>query len=186
MILCADDFGLNHPVSTGILDLVKAGKINSVSCLVTTDCWKERVSELYPFLDNIEVGLHLTLTHPKPIHFSGGSFSSLIRKSYLKQLKKQEIIREIRSQMELFRNSMGRMPGLFRWTRVLSSSSHSERCLNRYCRGISLQGKQSLCSCFSSRKSFFFEKWNFLDFQLCDGFSFKETSGAFKSKGYFF
>ena len=110
MILCADDFGLNHPVSTGILDLVKAGKINSVSCLVTTDCWKERVSELYPFLDNIEVGLHLTLTHPKPIHFSGGSFSSLIRKSYLKQLKKQEIIREIRSQMELFRNSMGRMP----------------------------------------------------------------------------
>lgn len=110
MILCADDFGLNSAVSKGILNLVQAEKINSVSCLVTTDCWKERASGLQPFLKKIEVGLHLTLTHPKPVHFPVSSLSSLIKKSYLKQLKKQEIIQEIRLQMELFKNSMGCMP----------------------------------------------------------------------------
>ena len=110
MILCADDFGLNSEVSTGILNLIQVGKINSVSCLVTTDCWKKRASTLKPFLKNIEVGLHLTLTHPEPVLFSGDSLSSLFKKSYLGQLKKQEIVQEIRAQMELFQNSLGRLP----------------------------------------------------------------------------
>ena len=110
MILCADDFGLNPAVSKGILNLLQAGKINSVSCLVTTDCWKQRASDLKPFLDNIEVGLHLTLTYPDPVYFSGGSLSSLFKKSYLKQLKKQEIVQEMCAQLELFKNSLGRMP----------------------------------------------------------------------------
>ena len=110
MILCADDFGLNHPVSTGILKLVQAGKINSVSCLVTTNCWKKRAVDLQPFFKNIEVGLHLTLTYPKPVYFSGCSLGSLIRKSYLRQLKKKEIVREIRTQIELFKDSVQRLP----------------------------------------------------------------------------
>ena len=110
MILCADDFGLNHSVSTGILDLVQAKKINSVSCLVTTNCWKKRASDLQPFFKNIETGLHLTLTHPKPIYFSGGSLLSLIRKSYLGQLNKKDLIHEIRKQMEMFTDCTKRLP----------------------------------------------------------------------------
>lgn len=110
MILCADDFGLNSAVSTGILNLLRVGKINSVSCLTTTNCWKERASELKPFLKSTEAGLHLTLTYPKPIHFSGDSLGVLLQKSYLGQLKKQEIVREIRVQIELFKDSLGCMP----------------------------------------------------------------------------
>ena len=110
MILCADDFGLNDAVSTGILDLVQAEKINSVSCLVTTDCWKKRASDLQPFVKNIETGLHLTLTHPQPVYSSGSSLFSLIIKSYLGQLKKENLIREIRKQLELFTEYTKRLP----------------------------------------------------------------------------
>ena len=110
MILCADDFGLNNSVSTGILNLVHAKKSNSVSCLVTTSNWKKRVPELQLLCDSVELGLHLTLTDPKPVHFPGHSLSSLIRKSYLGQLKKQEIILEIQAQMKIFRETTGRLP----------------------------------------------------------------------------
>lgn len=110
MILCADDFGLNSPVSKGILNLVQAGKINSVSCLVTTDCWKKMASELCPFVKDIEVGLHLTLTHPNPVHFSNSSLGALVIKSYLGILKKEDVVQEIRQQIELFTSCFGRSP----------------------------------------------------------------------------
>ena len=110
MILCADDFGLNIPVSKGILNLAQAGKIDSVSCLVTTDCWKKMALELRPFLRSTEIGLHLTLTHPKPVHFSNSSLGSLVIKSYLGRLKKEDIIQEIHSQIELFKNGFGHFP----------------------------------------------------------------------------
>ena len=110
MRMCADDFGLNHPVSTGILHLIQAKKINSVSCLVTTDCWNERKLDLQPFFKTVEVGLHLTLTKPKPVHFSGCSLSSLIRKSYLGGLKKEEMFYEIQTQIEIFKDTVGRLP----------------------------------------------------------------------------
>ena len=110
MRLCTDDYGLNHAVSSGILNLVQAKKINSVSCLVTADCWKKRASDLKPFLNDIEAGLHLSLTYPQPVYLSGGSLSSLIRKSYLGQFRKEEIVREIRVQMEMFQDSIGCFP----------------------------------------------------------------------------
>ena len=110
MRLCADDYGLNSAVSKGILDLTKNGKINSVSCLTTTNCWKATAKDLKSFLKVIELGLHLSLTEPKPIYFSGGSLISLIQKAYSGKLKKQEIVREIRTQIELFSDSLGILP----------------------------------------------------------------------------
>ena len=110
MILCADDYGQNNSVSDGILHLIEAQKINSVSCLVTSSCWKERACDLKPFLHNIEAGLHLTLTDPKPVHLPGASLKSLVIKSYLKRLKKKDAIHEIRMQMELFKNHIGYLP----------------------------------------------------------------------------
>ena len=86
------------------------GKINSVSCLVTTDCWKKKAFDLHPFFKNIETGLHLTLTQPKPVYSSGVSLLSLIKKSYLRQLKKDQVIREIRRQIELFMEYTKRLP----------------------------------------------------------------------------
>ncbi|MDE0092472.1 MAG: ChbG/HpnK family deacetylase [Oligoflexia bacterium] len=110
MKLCADDYALNSDVSLGILNLIQKKKINSVSCLTTTTCWKKKAGDLKHFLKNIEVGLHLSLTDPKPIYSTGCSLRALIKKTYLGKLKKQEIAQEIRAQMEMFSNSMGVLP----------------------------------------------------------------------------
>ena len=111
MILCADDFGLNNEVSQGILNLIQLKKINSISCLTTTDCWKQRAGDLKPFLkNNIEAGLHLTLTYPPPIGLPACSLNSLIKKSYLRQLDKKKIICEIRAQIKMFKKHIGSLP----------------------------------------------------------------------------
>ncbi len=109
MKLCADDFGLNDSVSTGILNLVQAQKINSISCLVTTDCWKSRFSDLKSF-KNVELGLHLTLTYPQPVYAPSCSLSHLLMKSYLGKLNKKEISQEICAQIEIFRDTTGCLP----------------------------------------------------------------------------
>ncbi|MCY4512522.1 MAG: ChbG/HpnK family deacetylase, partial [Bdellovibrionales bacterium] len=110
MILCADDYGQNQAISDGILNLIQARKINSVSCLVTSSCWKERAPHLKPFLQNIEIGLHLTLTEPKPVLLPSRSLKALAMSCYLKQLNKKDLIREIGAQMSLFKEAMGKFP----------------------------------------------------------------------------
>ena len=110
MKLCADDYALNLEVSEGILNLIQKKKINSVSCLTTTSYWTKKAIDLKPHLKNIELGLHLSLTKPKPIYSPSCSLKTLIQKAYLGRLKKQDIIREIRTQIELFTNSLGVLP----------------------------------------------------------------------------
>ena len=110
MILCADDFGLNDKVSDGVLNLIKRKKINSVSCLVTTNCWKNKSKYLKSFSGKIEIGLHLSLTTPKAFDFPKQSLGSLIRKSYLGQLNQTQITHEFFKQMESFKKYMGQMP----------------------------------------------------------------------------
>ena len=110
MRLCADDYALNSAVSEGILNLLTNKKINSVSCLTTTDCWKTMAGDLKPFIQNTELGLHLSLTEPKPVYFPSYSLKNLIKKAYLSQLNKQTIVHEIRAQIELFEKHLGILP----------------------------------------------------------------------------
>ena len=110
MILCADDYGQNSAVSEGILNLIRSEKVNSVSCLVTTDCWREKASALKPFRGKTEVGLHLTLTDPKPVTLPTRSLGRLVSESYLRRLKIKDIADETATQMELFKTRMGCLP----------------------------------------------------------------------------
>ena len=110
MKLCADDYALNPAVSEGILNLILKKKINSVSCLTTTDCWKTKANDLKPFLKTIEIGLHLSLTDPKPVYSPSCSLMALTKKAYLGQLKKQSIVQEIRKQIEMFEKHLGILP----------------------------------------------------------------------------
>ncbi len=41
MILCADDYGQNEPISQGILELALNKRINAISCLVNTPYWQD-------------------------------------------------------------------------------------------------------------------------------------------------
>ena len=54
--------------------------------------------------------MHLTLTCPKPVHFPKNSLNSLAIKSYFGLLKKEDLVREIHSQIELFEKFFGSFP----------------------------------------------------------------------------
>ncbi|MBC6415828.1 MAG: ChbG/HpnK family deacetylase [Bdellovibrionales bacterium] len=110
MKLCADDYGLNSEVSEGILNLLQKNKINSVSCLTTTKNWQEQAKDLKAFLNKVEIGLHLSLTHPKPIYFPSSSLKQFIKKAYLGHLKKEDLVKEIKAQIKAFSLQLGTRP----------------------------------------------------------------------------
>ena len=110
MILCADDFALNDPISDAIISLAHASRINAISCIVTNNVWSKRFPELIPFSKKIELGLHLTLTHPSPLQSAKKSFAKLVAHCYLGKLKKEELKKEISSQIDLFVACLGQFP----------------------------------------------------------------------------
>ena len=110
MILCADDFALNHPTSEGILNLLRERRINAVSALTVAPCWKKRAKDLLPFLKTTQVGLHLSLTHPKPFSMRERSLSNLAVQAFLRLLNRKQIILEIKKQIESFQQGLGRLP----------------------------------------------------------------------------
>src|SRR5512138_3236227 len=65
--LCADDFGLNEPVSRGIIELAEASRLSAVSCMSASPHWREHASWLAPLRGKIDIGLHLTLTGLAPL-----------------------------------------------------------------------------------------------------------------------
>ena len=162
MRLCADDYGLNPAVSNGILNLIQEKKINSVSCLTTTDCWKQKASALNPFLKTISAGLHLSLTEPKPVYFTASSLRGLITKSYFRDLKKQDITQEIRIQLEMFSNGLGVLPNYIDGHEFCHHLPVVREALIDIAREFHFKKKQYLYSCFLSRKTTFIKKQHFL------------------------
>ncbi len=106
IILCADDFGLSAGVNRAILDLVGQKRLSAVSCMSLAPAWAEGAEELKLFREQINAGLHLTLTYLPPLtkemgdrHPPGGKF---VLKSWLRLLDKNIIEKELRAQFEKF------------------------------------------------------------------------------------
>ena len=84
VILCADDFGISDAVSTGIEELVAAGRLSATGCMVTFPEWPKLARRAALLRDRIAVGLHLNLTAgppmgPMPYFASGGFFPPIGR-----------------------------------------------------------------------------------------------------------
>ena len=120
LTLCADDYGLNADVNDAILALVKAGRLNAVSCMAVGSAF-----EAQPLLDAIsgapipvQIGLHLTLTEYKPLtampHLADAGMlppvGSLLLDSHLRRINRVEIAREFESQFDAFEGAFGRLP----------------------------------------------------------------------------
>ena len=110
MILCADDYALNDPVSKGILNLLRKKRINALSCLTVTSCWKKRAKDLNPFLKKTQIGLHLSLTRPQPFIMKRRSLPNLAGWAFLRLLDKKKIIQEMKKQIENFQQTLGCAP----------------------------------------------------------------------------
>lgn len=102
IILCADDFGFNAGISAGIINLVAQQRLSATSCMTNFPAWEKYISELLPYREKIDLGLHFNLITP--------SLPQIIRVSYLRQLKLELIEAELQTQIENFKNSVGTLP----------------------------------------------------------------------------
>ena len=62
LVLCADDFALNAPVSRGIAALAAQGRLSATSAMVLSPRWPHDVALLRPLRGQLDVGLHLDWT----------------------------------------------------------------------------------------------------------------------------
>jgi predicted glycoside hydrolase/deacetylase ChbG (UPF0249 family) len=118
LILCADDFAQNEAICEGIVLLLENNRINAVSVLVNTPLWPSVHTTLKPFETNSHLGLHLNLTHGKPLsslwrkHY-GNRFQDLttvLRNSYMGSYTKPVLVAEIMAQITAFSEAMGKHP----------------------------------------------------------------------------
>ena len=110
MILCADDYGQNLAISTGICELVAAKRLTAVSCLTTSKTWITAAALLKPYQGQVDIGLHFNLTYGKLITCSSRKHSQLLLNCLLHRMKIEDVIRELWSQIDSFVAAMGCNP----------------------------------------------------------------------------
>ncbi|MEP3233587.1 MAG: ChbG/HpnK family deacetylase [Hyphomicrobiales bacterium] len=120
--LCADDFGLKKSVNDGIIDLVRKGRLNAVSCMSGGDSFESGVGQLLNAASDaahdLKIGLHLTLSEYAPLTVMpklapNGTFPSInqtLLSSHLGRIDKREITLEIEAQIERFKEVAGQLP----------------------------------------------------------------------------
>ncbi len=79
-ILTADDFGASQCINDGIRRGIESGTITSVAAMVTFPDAMESIIALHEQYENIEIGLHLSITSGYPLS-SPEDVPSLIQKS---------------------------------------------------------------------------------------------------------
>ncbi len=122
IIICADDFGISPGVSKGILKLAEKNKISATSVMVCFDDWTQEAKPLLGYHDQIDIGLHFTLTGATPLSSSqeipslvnaNGELASLgqfIKKCFLKNINSQDVKREFFKQFDQFVEFFGFTP----------------------------------------------------------------------------
>lgn len=117
VVLCADDFGISDAVSTGILALLREGRLSATSVMVNGLGTAGPLAALRA-LPGIGVGLHLNLTAaaplgPMPRLAPEGTLPPLprlIRTALAGRLPGGEIRAEIARQLDAFTQAFGRAP----------------------------------------------------------------------------
>lgn len=106
LTLCADDFGQNAEVSTGILNLLAKQRLSAVSCLTTFPDWSLFAKKLLIYQDEIDIGLHFNLTENSLFP----DLSSLMRTVYFGKLDKELLESELHIQLDCFIEATGKLP----------------------------------------------------------------------------
>jgi hypothetical protein len=112
IILTADDFGYNPAVSKAIVDLIKRQRLSAASCMTNMSDWHEYLAELLEHQDRCSIGLHFNLTDGCLISTGKPAYElkNLIMKSYLRQLRQEDIELELQSQINEFKAKTGFLP----------------------------------------------------------------------------
>ena len=112
LTLCADDFGLNPQVCTGILTLAAMGRLTAVSCMTNLPDFAAYADKLLAFKDHIQLGLHFNLTQGPLITKALPCFSlkELLIKTHLRLINAELIAQELDAQLKAFIQVMGCLP----------------------------------------------------------------------------
>ena len=111
MAVCIDDFGLHAGVNAAALELVGAGRVTVVSCMVGAPQWRAGASALAQLpASAVDVGLHLDLSEYPLAPSNRRSLPQLMALSAARLLDPARIRAEIDAQLDTFEQVLGRTP----------------------------------------------------------------------------
>lgn len=118
IIMCADDFGISPGVNAGILELVQSNRLSAVSCMTGLPAFSQDGPALKTLRQNIDVGVHLTLSDQEPIGdmpilAPAGKFppfGTVLTRALMGRLPIQEVAAEVKRQIDAFVGVFGEPP----------------------------------------------------------------------------
>jgi predicted glycoside hydrolase/deacetylase ChbG (UPF0249 family) len=103
VVLCADDYALNAPVSQGIVALVVLGRLSATSVMSLSPRWAEDVVALRDVRERLDVGVHLDWTSSFAIEAGHGSgLAEVMARAALRLYNQKNIEDEIERQLDAF------------------------------------------------------------------------------------
>ncbi|WP_397473463.1 ChbG/HpnK family deacetylase [Pusillimonas sp.] len=118
VVFCADDFGMNPAVDTGIIRLARQGRLSAASCLTQGPTFSAHALELAK--TGVQLGLHLNFTEPLGRACMRTSsdktqelylpLPQLIRRAYLRRLDRNTLRAQIQNQLDSFEEVFNRPP----------------------------------------------------------------------------
>jgi predicted glycoside hydrolase/deacetylase ChbG (UPF0249 family) len=109
IIMSADDFAQSEDIDTGILQLIKMGRLTATSCLTLSPRWQEAAKKITPEISKqADIGLHLDFTqYPQALK---NKLSNLIVKTYCRKLPHTVIVQSIHRQLDNFEQALDTPP----------------------------------------------------------------------------
>lgn len=112
LTVCADDFGLNAPVSRGIAALAERGRLSALTCIVNAPHWPQAAPALSALAPRVSIGLHLNFTEGR--FQSDGSalpgLGAMLLRGAARLLSSSRLSKEIHAQWDAFEQVARRTP----------------------------------------------------------------------------
>jgi predicted glycoside hydrolase/deacetylase ChbG (UPF0249 family) len=103
VVLCADDYALNAPVSQGIVALAVLGRLSATSVMSLSPRWTEDVVALRDVRERLDVGVHLDWTSGFAMEAGHGrGLGAVMVRAALRLYKQKSIEDEIDRQLDAF------------------------------------------------------------------------------------
>lgn len=103
VVLCADDYALNAPVSQGIVALAVLGRLSATSVMSLSPRWAEDVVALRDVRERLDVGVHLDWTSSFAVDAGHGSgLGTVMARAALRLYSPKLIEDEIERQLDAF------------------------------------------------------------------------------------
>lgn len=103
VVVCADDYALNAPVSQGIVALAVLGRLSATSVMSLSPRWPEDAAALRDVRERLDVGLHLDWTSGFATTAGHGSgLGSVMARAALRLYSRQSVQDEIERQLDAF------------------------------------------------------------------------------------